>query len=264
MTSAFEHATALQADGTSFRAVIPDGWQQGKGAFGGVVVGIMTRAMLASEADRTRTLRSVTADLCAPLLEGDARVHVTTLRRGTSMTFLDARLEQAGALVARASVALGTPRSVVPPALRSPAPAMPPWSDVAVVPVGPPFGPIFTRHYEYRVTGPMPFSGGTEASVAGWLREKVTPDVLDAAAIAGMLDAWWPTSFSTESAPRAVATVGYTMQLLVDPARLPVTEPLFYRAHGVASADNFFVEMRELWHGHELVAMNQQTFAVLG
>ena len=28
-------------------------------------------------------------------------------------------------------------------------------------------------------------------------------------------------------------------------------------------ADGFFVELRELWRGDALVAMNQQTFAVL-
>jgi hypothetical protein len=32
---------------------------------------------------------------------------------------------------------------------------------------------------------------------------------------------------------------------------------------GVASADNYFVEMRELWSGERVVAMNQQTFALL-
>ena len=68
---------------------------------------------------------------------------------------------------------------------------------------------------------------------------------------------------AVESAPRAVATVGYTMQLLVDPRTLDVAEPLYYRARGVAGGDNFFVEMRELWSGDVVVAMNQQTFALL-
>lgn len=53
------------------------------------------------------------------------------------------------------------------------------------------------------------------------------------------------------------------MQLLADPRALPPSEPLFYRARGVAGADNYFVEMRELWSGDRVVAMNQQTFALL-
>ena len=54
------------------------------------------------------------------------------------------------------------------------------------------------------------------------------------------------------------------VQLLVDPRTLDPAEPLYYRARGVAAADNFFIEMRELWSGDAVVAMNQQTFALLG
>jgi hypothetical protein len=117
--------------------------------------------------------------------------------------------------------------------------------------------------YEFRSTGPLPFTGGTDPVAEGWVRERNPPAVLDEASIAGLLDSWWPTCLAIETRPRAVATVGYTMQLLVDPRSLPASEPLFYRARGIDSRDNFFVEMRELWSGDTIVAMNQQTFAIL-
>lgn len=275
MSSAFEKATEIQrlaADDerptttgrATFRATIPDGWQQGKGAFGGVVVGILTRAMVASEPDRTRRLRSLTADLCAPALVGSADVEVVTLRRGGTTTFVEARVVQNGSVIARSSAALACARALPELTMRPAPPVQPPWSDVAVVPVEPPFGPVFARHYEYRSTGPVPLAGGTEAGAAGWVREKQRPTTIDEAAIVALLDSWWPTSLAIESKPRAVSTVGYTMQLLLAPRSLPVTEPLFYRAQGVAAADNFFVEMRELWFEDRVVAYNQQTFAVLG
>lgn len=263
--SPLARATALEEiDGGAFRGEIPDGWQQGKGAFGGVVVALAARALVASERDEQRTLRSLSADLCAPALPGPVEVRVSTLRRGGSVSFLDARVTQDGALVARASAALAVARDVAPAAITSPAPRPPPWADAPVIPVEPPLGPVFARHYEYRATGPLPFSGSREAIAEGWIREQVPPDALDAPAIAALLDAWWPTSLTIEPAPRAVATVGYTMQLLTDPRSLPAPEPLFYRARGAASAGNFFVEMRELWAGERVVAMNQQTFALLG
>jgi hypothetical protein len=264
--SAFEDATTverLRGEDGDFRAVIPDGWQQGKGAFGGVVVAILARALLASERDRNRTLRSLTADLCGPALPGEAIIQVTLLRRGASITFLDARLFQGEELVAHASASLAAPRPVAQPAISSVRPHAPPWHEVPVVPVEPPVGPVFARNYEFRSTGPYPFSNGSEPVTAGWIRERDMPKAIDAPGIAGLLDAWWPTSFSVEAAPRAVATIGYTMQLLVDPTALPVDEPLFYRARGVASGDNFFVEMRELWFEDQLIALNQQTFALL-
>jgi hypothetical protein len=126
-----------------------------------------------------------------------------------------------------------------------------------------PFAPEFTQNYEYRSTGPLPFGEGPDAIAEGWLREKAALSVVDEAAIAGRLDAWWPTSRAIDSRPHGVATAGYTMQLLVDPRNIPPDEPLIYRGRGVASADNYFVEMRELWWGERVVAMNQQTFALL-
>lgn len=81
--------------------------------------------------------------------------------------------------------------------------------------------------------------------------------------LVSLLDSYWPASFAIESMPRAMTTVGYTMQLLCDPRKLAPAEPLFYRARAVAGADNFVVEMRELWSGDAIVGMNQQTFAIL-
>ncbi|HVH45862.1 MAG TPA: thioesterase family protein [Labilithrix sp.] len=267
MSSEFEQATAISVVGESdgmFRGVVPDGWQQGKGAFGGVAVGLLARAIVASESDRTRTLRSLAADLCAPLLPGAVELHVSTLRRGGSVSFFDARLTQGGLVVAHASASLASARPVTPAPMRPPAPQRPPWRDIAPLPVQPPLGPVFAAKYEYRSTGPLPFCGGTEAIAEGWIRERSAPSVVDEAVIAGMLDAWWPTTLAVESGPRPVATVGYTMQLLVDPRGLSPNEPLFYRGRGVVGSDNYFVEMRELWAGESVVAMNQQTFALLG
>jgi hypothetical protein len=267
MSTDFASATAIEAiedePTGAFRAVVPDGWQQGNGAFGGVVVGLLTRAIVASKGDETRRLRSLTADLVGPLLPGPVALRVSALRRGGSMSFYDAHLVQNGALVARASAALAAARAVEPPRVGSTAPPQPPWNDVPPLPIAPPLGPVFAPHYEYRSTGPLPFVGGAEAVTAGFIREKGAPRPFDEAAIMALLDAWWPTTLAVETAPRAVATVGYTMQLLLDPHGLPLGEPLFHRARGVASADNFLVEMRELWAGNALVAMNQQTFALL-
>jgi hypothetical protein len=266
--SEFARATAIAAGDCPnvFHANIPDGWQQGKGAFGGLVIAILTRGLIASDDDRSRTLRSLSADLCAPALPGPAIVEVSTLRRGGSITYADARLVQDGAIIARASAALATPRPVAPAEMVATPPSRrPPWNDAAVLPIQPPLGPVFAQKYEYRSTGPLPFSGGGSPIAEGWIREKTPGASLDEAAIVGLCDAWWPTSFSIETGPRPVATIGYTMQLLIDPRTLAPKEPLFYRARGVASGDNFFVEMRELWDGSSdrVVAMNQQTFALL-
>ena len=188
---------------------------------------------------------------------------VRVLRRGNNVSNLDAQLTQNGEVLARASSVLSTARKVEA-APRSPdAPAQPEWSGVEVVPLASPIAPVFTQHYEYRSTGLWPFYGANVATAAGFVREKITPSRLDAPAVIGLLDAWWPAYFAVESQPRAVATLSFAAQVLADVTTLDPQVPLFHRAEVSALREGFFVEMRELWSGKTLVAMNQQTFAIL-
>jgi hypothetical protein len=274
--STFDMATALERTGGSesessvrFLGSIPDGWQQGKGAFGGLVVGMMARAFVEAESDPSRVLRAVNADLLVAAPPGPVEVVVSVLRRGGSVSFLEAHLSQGDTLIARANGMLGAARAIdrSPAAGAQPLPPLEPqrsWTDAPVLPVEPPLGPVFAQHYEYRSRGPLPFSGGATIPVAtGWIRARTPPAKLDEAHIVGLLDAWWPTTLTVDTRPRATVTVGYTAQFVKPLRDLDPREPLFYRAHGIGGGDNYFVEMRELWSGGEVVALNQQTFAIL-
>jgi hypothetical protein len=264
MPSPFEIASAVERAGENvYRAAIPDGWQQGRGAFGGVVLGTLARAMIASEPDASRHLRMIAGEICAPVLSVESQIEVTVLRRGKNLTNLDARMIQNGSIVARASAGLSAPRSTAGEVLSPPPPERKPISQALSTAMPSPPAPSFARHYEFHVTGPLPFSSGDEPIVHGSVRERTPPASLDAPAIIGMLDSFWPALFSTSSMPRPMATAGFTAELLVDPKTLDASEPLFYRAHVAAMRDGFFVEMRELWSASTIVAMNQQTFAIL-
>lgn len=301
----FAVASAIEptAAGT-FRVLVPDGWQQGRGAFGGLVLGTLLRAVQRSEEDTTRVVRTLSGELCAPLVVGEASVVVRALRRGRTTTFWTAELQQAGQPVARASVVLATPRAdepvtsdggIVPASAVGATLPRESWTSVRPL-EGPsssvPF-PTFAAHYEYRPTGPLPFARASAAPVAsGWVRERsarppespaeapasgpdapvpvsvrgAVLDPLDAPAVVGLVDAWWPASFSVARRPHAIATVAFTLELLVaDLGTLAAREPLFHASRVVASGGGFFVELRELWAADgRAVAMNQQTFAVLG
>jgi hypothetical protein len=261
--SEFQSASALSriADG-KFRAQIPGGWEQGRGAFGGLVVGVLARAMLA-EADPTRRLRVFTADLCGPVAPGEVDIEVELLRRGANLTNLDARLKQNGAVLARGSGAIGSARAVRADAYAPKAPDALLWTALDALPIAPPLGPVFAQHYEFRSAGPFPFSGGREARVDAFVREKHRTEPLDAPAVLGLLDAPWPTLYSIEAQPRPVATVSFTAELFHEPCALSGAEPLRFRSQLGALEDGFMTEFRELWHGELLVAMNQQTMALM-
>ena len=49
------------------------------------------------------------------------------------------------------------------------------------MPLVAPLAPVFSQHFEYRNTGPAPFSGHAEATAAGWIRAKTAPPRMDSA-----------------------------------------------------------------------------------
>jgi hypothetical protein len=262
MSDDFAAVSAIaRLDEDRFRAQIPDGWQQGRGAFGGLVLGILARAAEASEPDGTRPLRTLAGDMCGPVMPGAADIHVRVLRRGSNQTNVATELRQNGETLALASVVLSRARpspSLPPPPLRAVAD---PFA-TPVLPLAPPHGPAFAPRYEYRsaidhatVTG--------EARTAGWIREREPLGRVDAAALIARLDAWWPTLFHVAGGQRPMATISFMAELLIDPATLPPTEPLEVEAHLAALHEGFCVELRQLRHRGRVVALNQQTFAVI-
>jgi hypothetical protein len=256
---AMEFAIASAVERTSelsFRAYVPDGWQQGRGAFGGLVLATLLRAMEAAEPDRRRTARTLSGDLCGPVLAGAAEIKVRVLRRGSNQTNYTAELTQGPAVLAVASSVFSTARPQ-PEVSLSHAPPAADWRAADVFPVGRGTGPTFAQHYEYRGT----FGIGAPRA-EGFIREQQPLSQVDAPALIARLDAWYPTLFHV-SGPRPVATISFVAQVLIDPATLPPDEPLRYRAQMAAMHDGFFVELRELWHGDTIVALNQQTFAVI-
>jgi Acyl-CoA thioesterase N-terminal domain/Acyl-CoA thioesterase C-terminal domain len=261
----FELASAIRrADPGSFEAMVPEGWQQGRGAFGGLVYGILARAMEAELGDPARRLQTLSGDIAGPVLPGAVTIQAEVLRRGAKQSNAQARLVQEGRVLAVASGVFCAPRRVEMPALRGvESPDRTEWDQLPVLPVEPPLGPDFARAYEYRLAGPAPLSGSHDAETAGYIRERTLPSHRDAASVIALLDAWWPTLWSIVTEPRPVATTSFLAELLVDPARLDPAERLFHDARMAGQGDGLFVELRALWSGDTCVAMNQQTFAVL-
>lgn len=244
----------------TFALEVPAGWGQARGTFGGLVLGALLRAILRSDVESDRLLRSISGELAGPVVPGPARLVTEPVRRGNGVSTWTARLEQGDGTLATATAVLGRTRDID----RTWSPAAetaPPWRDCPAVPANLPFVPEFSQHFEYRPFGPMPFTGAAEPVSTGWIRARVASRGVGAAELVALCDAWWPAAFSIERAPRPIATVAYTMQCLLGGRVLPADAPLLHRARVIASAQGFFVELRELWtEAGELVALNQQTF----
>src|SRR5262249_48875567 len=147
---------------------------------GGLVYGMLSRAMEQVVDEPARRLRTLTGDIAGPVMPGSATLRVEPLRRGAKQTNLQATLLQQDQPLATALGVFSASRDVHPPVFSRGPPARAAGPQPPPHPLEPPSGPPFGRAYEYRSTGPMPFAGGREAWTAGYLREKTVPTRRDA------------------------------------------------------------------------------------
>lgn len=262
-----------------FTLDVPDGLQQGRGAWGGVATGAITAAAQMVDPRPDMAVRTLSAQLVAPVPVGRAELAVEVLRRGSATTTVEARMSDAdGGLLAHGVVVLGAARSgpdmpdgaqwrgLAPPPELAAGPEA-----AAIAPVGPPLAPEFTVHLEFRPVSGMLFAGpGSGRDLTqGWLRPRDPVSCVDASVVAALADAWWVAVLAGLDRPRPVATVGFTLDLPADPATLPRSPdgglaPLFHRGRIIAARQGFTVETRELWTTEgELVSWNTQTVAVI-
>lgn len=249
--------------------VVAAGWRQGRGAYGGLVVASLIRAIEQQVADPLRRVRSVTAELPAPVEVGRSEIRVEVLRHGNSVTTARAALTQGGETRGHAvAVLAATRRGAGPLAWRDLAPPeAPAWSTIEPVPITPSTAgvqwPEFAQHFEYRLVEGIPLSGGPARTV-GWLRSRLPGGARDAGHIAAMIDAWWPAALVRFAAPRPLATIVYALEIVDGLDGLDPETPLLYRATAPVCADGYFLETRELWgEDGRLVALNHQTLAII-
>jgi len=262
----FSSATALlRTPEGSLGWEVPDGWQQGRGAWGGLVAGGVVRAVEAHEPDPSRRLRTVSLHLPGPLGVGGATVRVDPLRIGSAMSTWSVTVESAGDLCAHAVVLTGSTRVPAETTLgwgTSAAPPLPPWQDLPLLPTGLPGMPAFMQQLELRPAEGLPLAG-TQARCTGYVRF-VDQGSWDAAQLVGIVDAWYPTALAALAVQRPLATVTSANHLLLDPETVPAGQPLVYEAAMAAANDGFTTETRRLWTlDGRLAVENHQSVVII-
>lgn len=244
--------------------LVPDGWQQGRGAFGGLVLGGMVRAITSESGDTARRLRSLTAEIVGPVQVGPATIEVELLRRGSAVSTLRAVLRQGDETLAHAVAVLGSARPGAPSWQRLPPPVMPSWQETPEIPDDHPFLPVFARHFEYRPVGPPPFMGADEPTASGWLRPRARAERRDDAYLTSLADVWWLAGAAVFEGPRPFATIAFSLELLAPVDDLPLDTPFFHRAVAPAASEGYVSEYRELWAPDgRLLALNHQVMVVI-
>lgn len=263
---------------------VPTGWNQGRGAWGGLVVAAGVRAAQGAVAGDSgggslpvRPVRSVSAQLAAPVPPGSVRIAIEDIRRGSATATRRVVMSASDAVpgadaLAQLTVLSGDDRRDVDDAgLGSPArPHAPAPDDVAVIPIGPPLGPEFAQRLSFAPISGLPY-GGSGEEVLCWIapaqpEESTGTDLVgyDEGSLLGMVDALWPAVLTRFTAVRPVATVDFLATLLVDPRTVDPTEPLLHRGRVVAAHGGYVTELRELWtRDGRLAVANQQVIAII-
>ena len=247
-----------------------EGWRQGRGAFGGLLVGAMIRAIEHHVADPARKVRSITAELPGPVEPGTVEIAVTTLRRSNNVSTVRAVLSQGGEIQSHAVAVLAADRrgtdGAGPPTWNDlEPPAAPPWGEVAPIAAvhRPGSEAEFAQHFEYRLVEGIPLSGGA-GRARGWVRPRDPGPKRDAAYVAALIDAWWPIALIKFTARRPMATLAFTLEVCGGLDGLDPDAPLLYRGASPVCSDGYALETRELWGADgRLVAINHQTFVVI-
>lgn len=255
----FRKASHVESNGEGrFTGAVEPSWLQGRGAFGGLAIGMAVRALQRGE---SRALRSLTAELPGPLVPGAVDIEVEVMREGRGLTARQATVRQEGTVRLRVSGLFGTPRSEGLDLPAGNAPEAKPADEVE--PIEGKLPPAFTQHLEYRCTGPFPFSRGTEPRAEGWVKFRDPLPELGPAELAGLADAYWPSVLAMHDRFIPMATISFMLHLTSAAQGLDPKQPLLYRARTETVSSGYLYELRELWTADgRLVALNPQTFSI--
>lgn len=124
-----ELLTVREAGEGRYAVELPAGWGQGRFLFGGLVAGLLTRALETFHPGRP--LRSLAAELLGPARPGDGVVQLEVLRDGNTVSTVSARLVQDGEVMAHAVGVLGGTRPTEPDRVALTPPALTDWRTLA-------------------------------------------------------------------------------------------------------------------------------------
>ncbi len=238
---------------------MPPGWMQGRSVFGGLTVAAAAGlGQLQVAADRR--LRTVNAQLLSPLEPGAVAGQPRILRAGKNVSFVEVRLLQAGCEVAVVELVFARPRKstlAVTPARRR-------WRQdpemLSDLPYVAGITPEFTQHIAFRwARGGLPFSGASEANMAGYCRFRPPSGGVEGAL--GLLDAWPCPSLALLEAPTPASTVMWTAHLFDVPDTFDGWFAFEYET--VVAADGFHTSVGKLYAPDErLVGWTEQLVVV--
>ena len=192
----------------------PDGWTQGRTAYGGLTGALMLAAVQSAH-DDLPPLRTIQINFVGPA-SGRIKVSTNILRRGKNTVTIEARLTGDDALAGRAIFTFGVNRDMqvqahYPRRDDIPQPEEIPnlaWNDRV---------PVFMKHFEARaIKLSVPMSGSAEADNLIWFRHKDSNARDGIVPLIALGDAPPPAVLGMLKTVRGISSMNWNINMLVD------------------------------------------------
>jgi acyl-CoA thioesterase len=238
---------------------LPADWMQGRGAFGGVLAGVVVRALRA-RVGPDRPLRTLDLTFFAPFRPEPGLVAAQLVRSGRTMTFATARITQRDLPVMGATATFGHLRPSTVRVQSAPPPDLPPPESMPSMPFAPGKRPEFTQHIDHRFAGGRyPFTSQPLPGLEGWCRFRQPASGEEG--VVGLLDSWPAPVLSMFTRPAPASSVRWTTHM-VGPISHAHEGWWCYRGTAAHAAGGFTTMIGELYGpSGALVAWSEQLVA---
>ena len=241
---------------------VPEGWMQGRAAFGGLAAALVYET-IAGESDDA-PLRSLTISFVAPAKQGKLERQAQVLRRGSSVTQIEGRGVQEGQVVTAALASFGRERTSSISVALPTAPAFTAPEDCQALPDIEGLTPEFARHFDYRIAkGALPYSGISDTRFGGWVRFRDCDEPVTISHLLALIDAWPPAVLQMLSELAPASSLTWTLELPHPLSQCSAADWWQYQAEIEQAADGYAVIQARVWDAHgRPVALSRQTVTV--
>ena len=261
--SAFKSiADNMSKGGKGYQAVIPDGWRQGRTAYGGLTTGLAIEAARRAFPDLP-PLRSAQINFVGPVTDDPVFIS-TLLRQGRNVTSVRTDAVCGDKIVASAIFIFGASRqSDLSQTLSAPSSPDPDTCDSFFTPIMAKFAPGFTQNFDIRlIDGARPISGAEQPYIRCWARHTDKASQTGEASFMTLGDVLPPACMPTFKRTGPVSSVNWHMNILVDDL---VTEHGWWQieTRQTATEGGYSSQIMRFWNrAGELAAEGMQSVAI--
>jgi acyl-CoA thioesterase len=256
-----ELLASIAASGAGARSTaIPDGWMQGRTAYGGLTAALCLEAALPFASGLP--IRTAQIAFVGPV-NGTVTCQPVLLRQGKNTVFVSVRMTGEEGILAEAIFTFGAARSSELDFMHLPAPDVPPPEKSGKYFRKEGQGPAFAAQFDVLLAGGSPpMSGAADADVSIWMRHRDSGTHNNAVALLALADAPPPAAMSMFTAPGRISSMTWMAEFLAE--EITTEERWFLARHTAQTARNGYSSQQMLlWNrAGEPVMIGRQTIAV--